>query len=606
MKIHHTISALQSAYSAGLSVREYIHHLWLGLSELGVAPLGDPAIIYIPRWEQIEAQLARIEAQDCAGLPLLGVPFAIKDNIDVGGWPTTAACPSYRYIAEETATVVQQLQAAGAILLAKTNLDQFATGLVGTRSPYGAVPNPFNPDYVSGGSSSGSASLVSRGLVCFSLGTDTAGSGRIPAGFCNLVGTKPTPGLVSTQGVVPACRTLDVVSVFTLTVEDAAKVLDVAAAPEAVRQREPQFHPHQPAPRFAFRSPLRIGIPTTPVLNTEVYRKAYAEALETAKSLGWHITPIDMSPLDEIAALLYEGPWVAERYSVMKPLLDAERIDLDPTVSEVVRKGAAFSAHQAFEAQYRLRELAVSADKLFAEVDLLFLPTAPEHPSLRRLEQEPIAANSVLGTYTNFVNLLGLSALALPAAFTTDGLPFGITMVAAGGHDYALLATGHEWMSAIQCPIGRHLDVAPAQTPESQIPWVPSGQSISIAMVGAHLEGMPLHWQVQDAGARLVARCKTAPHYSLYALRQTTPPKPGLRRVESGGSSIAVEVYDFPLSSVGDFLAQIPHPLGIGSLELSDGSWVKGFICEPIGLADAVDITQFGGWRAYTESALEN
>lgn len=603
MKNLHTITDLLSAYAVGLSVETHIRQQWNAINECSVGPQGDTAIIFIPSWEQVQVQLDQLAGKSPKSLPLYGVPFAIKDNIDVAGWPTTAACPSYRYIAQQTATVVAQLQAAGAILLAKTNLDQFATGLVGTRSPYGAVPNPFHPDYISGGSSSGSASLVSRGLVCFALGTDTAGSGRIPAGFCNLVGTKPTPGLVSTQGVLPACKTLDVVSFFTLTVQDAALVLRAAQTPEAARTKEPQFHSAPVAPRFAMPTPLRIGVPKAPILSSHDYQQAYAAALTKAEALGWQLNPIDMTPLDETAALLYEGPWVAERYSVIRPLLDEQRPDLDPSVSAIVRKGAQFSAQQAFEAHYRLRELAVLAAQIFSDIDLLFLPTAPELPSLQQIREAPISANAALGAYTNFVNLLGWSALALPASITPAGLPFGITLVAPGGHDHALLNVGHDWQRAAQCPVGWYLKESATDDTDSSGPrWLPPSQSIPIAMVGAHLKGMPLHWQVEQAGASLRASCQTAAHYTLYALRQTAPPKPGLRRVTSGGASISVEVYDFPLASVGPFLAQIPHPLGLGNIELSDGSWVKGFICEPVALDDAMEITHFGGWRSFVES----
>jgi allophanate hydrolase len=602
MRGPYTIQSLLEAYSAGLSPSDHIRSLWDKLTELGVGPPGDTSIIYLPTWEQVQEQLNSISSQNARSLPLFGVPFAVKDNIDVKGWPTTAACPSYRYMPESTATVVAQLQKAGAILLAKTNLDQFATGLVGTRSPFGAVPNPFHPDYVSGGSSSGSASLVSRGLVCFSLGTDTAGSGRIPAGFCNLVGMKPTPGLVSTQGVLPACKTLDVVSFFSLTVDDAVRVFHEAMTPESTRDREPRFHYTRGAPRFSMPKPLRVGIPEAPIFGDVDYRVAYSEALQLVDSLGWQTTAIDMTPLKEIASLLYEGPWVAERYSVIRSLLDASCPDLDPTVGGIASLGKQFSALNAFEAQYRLRDLAVHADKIFSSVDVLFLPTAPGLPLLKRLRDDPIAANSALGEYTNFVNLLGWSALALPASFTAQGLPFGITLVAPGGQDYALLDLGHDWQRLAKCPLGMHLEEIEPISDSDRSQWPCPGESISIAMVGAHLEGMPLHWQVQKAGARLRSRCQTSPNYSLFALRQSVPAKPGLRRVVSGGVSISVEVYDFPLSAVGSFLAQVPHPLGLGNIELSDGTWVKGFICEPIGFENALEITEFGGWRSFIES----
>jgi allophanate hydrolase len=350
-------------------------------------------------------------------------------------------------------------------------------------------------------------------------------------------------------------------------------------------------------------TPLRIGVPKEPILADNDYQQAYTDAVAKAKTLGWQVTLIDMSPLHEIAALLYEGPWVAERYSVIKPLIEENRLDLDPTVSAIVHRGAQYSAQQTFEAQYRLRELAISAQQIFSDIDLLFLPTAPELPSLQRLHEEPIAANSALGVYTNFVNLLGWSALALPACFTAQGLPFGITLVAPGGHDYALLGIGQDWQRLARCPLGRHLQEPLNDTPECiSNSGVPPTQTISIAMVGAHLEGMPLHWQVEKAGARLRSRCQTAAHYALYALQQTTPPKPGLKRLAQGGAAIAVEVYDFPLGSVGAFLSEIPHPLGLGNIELSDGKWVKGFICEPVALDDAMEITHFGGWRSFVES----
>lgn len=602
MRSLYTIKSLLEAYSEGLPLYDHIRALWNHLSELGVGPQGDTAIIYLPTWEQVQSQLDYISSQSARALPLFGVPFAVKDNIDVKGWPTTAACPSYQYSPERTATVVAQLQEAGAVLLAKTNLDQFATGLVGTRSPYGAVSNPFHPDYVSGGSSSGSASLVSRGLVCFALGTDTAGSGRIPAGFCNLVGMKPTPGLVSTEGVLPACRTLDVVSFFALTVDDAVRVFQEGVAPEGTRNREPRFHHSRGAPRFAMPKPLRVGIPQMPTFGDDDYRSAYAEALELVDSLGWQTTSIDMAPLNEIASLLYEGPWVAERFSVIRPLLDNSCFDLDPTVGKIASAGRRFSALEAFEAQYRLRELAVNADNVFSSVDVLFLPTAPQLPTIRRLQDDPVFANTLLGEYTNFVNLLGWSALALPASFTPQGLPFGITLVAPGGQDHALLDLGRDWQRAAKCPLGTYLDDPEASATDNRTQWPSPSESISIAMVGAHLEGMPLHWQVQQAGARLRSRCQTAPNYSLFALTQSVPAKPGLCRVVGGGASISVEVYDFPLGAVGSFLAQIPHPLGLGNIELSDGTWVKGFICEPIGFEDALEITEFGGWRPFIES----
>jgi len=602
LKRHYTITDLLSAYSEGLSVRDYLHSVWTELQEAGVGPSGDPAVIYCADWDQIDIQIRKIEQSGPQTLPLFGIPFVVKDNIDVQGWPTTAACPSFKYIAESTATVVRQLQVAGAVVMAKTNLDQFATGLVGTRSPYGPVPNPFDKLFISGGSSSGSASLVSRGKVCFALGTDTAGSGRIPAGFCNVVGAKPSPGLVSTQGVVPACRTLDVVSLFALTVDDASYVLPIMEATSVTRQAEPQFHAPPSRTKLAFQLPLRVGVPSKPIFESSEYEDAYSAAVEQARGLGWNVVEFDMSPLQKIAALLYEGPWVSERYSVIKGLLDECRHDLNVTVAEVISRGANFSATDAFSAIYELRELAVEAEKIFQNVDVLLLPTAPLIPRLDEIQADPIGLNSKLGTYTNFVNLLSWSALALPASITLKGLPFGVTLVGQTGCDYALLSVGQEWQESVGLPVGQHLGSASSRRNLTGVRNVSSCGTLSIAVVGAHLQDMPLHWQVRAAGARLRSRCRTSASYRLFSLDGVSPPKPGLQRVSEAGKSIEVEVYDFPLWAVGDFLASIPHPLGLGNIELSDGTWVKGFICEQIGLTGAIDITEFGGWRSFVES----
>ena len=602
MKSYYTITDLLSAYSGGLSVRDHLHSVWTELQDAGVGPSGDPAVIYCADWEQIDIQIRQIEQDGPQTLPLFGIPFVVKDNIDVQGWPTTAACPSFKYIADATATVVRQLQSAGAVVMAKTNLDQFATGLVGTRSPYGPVPNPFDKRFISGGSSSGSASLVSRGKVCFALGTDTAGSGRIPAGFCNVVGAKPSPGLVSTKGVVPACRTLDVVSLFALTVDDASYVLPLMEATGAIRKAEPQFHAPPARTKLSFSLPLRVGVPSKPIFESSEYEEAYSAAVEQAKGLGWNVVEFDMSPLQKIAALLYEGPWVSERYSVIKKLLDERRPDLNGTVAEVISRGADFSAADAFSAIYELKALSIEADNIFQNVDVLLLPTAPLIPRLEEIQADPIGLNSKLGTYTNFVNLLSWSALALPASFTPKGLPFGVTLVGQSGCDYALLSVGQEWQERVRLPIGENLGSACLRVNSTVAPNASPCDTLSIAVVGAHLQGMPLHWQVRAAGARLRSRCRTSASYRLFSLHGVNPPKPGLQRVSELGGSIEVEVYDFPLWSVGDFLAAIPHPLGLGNIELSDGRWVKGFICEQIGLTGAVDITEFGGWRPFVES----
>jgi len=547
----------------------------------------------------VEAQLQRLDGLSPEALPLWGVPFAVKDNIDVEGLVTTAACPAFAHRATRSATVVQRLMAAGAVLIGKTNLDQFATGLVGTRSPYGEVPNSFDPAYVSGGSSSGSASVVARGLVPFALGTDTAGSGRVPAGFNNIVGLKPTPGSVPMSGVLPACRSLDVVSVFALTTADAAQVMAVLEG----AAEEPSFQQHEPRPAWlgAPGRPLRVGVPAQPGCDAALgYERAFEQACEQLAALGVELQRIEMAPFDAVARLLYEGPWVAERYVVVQALLEQQPEALDATVAQVIAAARAYSAADAFAARYRLEQLRRQLAPLWGELDLLMLPSAPTCPTRAAVAAAPVARNSELGRYTNFVNLLGLSALALPAGFTPAGLPFGVTFVAPPGADAALAHWGPRWEAQLALPLGARL--REAQPGERQLRQAPAAApTLALAVVGAHLAGMPLHGQLKERGCRLLARTRTAPRYRLHALPGTTPPKPGLARVAEGesGHAIELEVYEMPLEQVGSFLALIPAPLGLGSVELEDGRWVKGFICEPAALQGAPDISALGGWRAY-------
>lgn len=603
MKLPLTISDFIAVYKNGAEPEVIIRSFWERLSKMGAGPSGDPALIYIPPWDEISLQLQNLKEIDKSQAPLYGIPFVVKDNIDVRGWPTTAACPSFAYSAEVTAQVVTKLQLAGAIVLAKTNLDQFATGLVGTRSPFGIVKNPFDDAYICGGSSSGSASLVSRGLACFSLGTDTAGSGRIPAGFCNLVGTKPTPGLVSTRGVVPACKTLDCVSFFTLCVQDARVVLSVAMSDLKEQEQEPRFSCPTIFPRWAPSSEVTVGIPQNPLLFSSSYKEAFMRAVDNVEALGWRAIPIDMTPLFEIAKELYDGPWVAERYAAIEEHIHSSPSSIDSNVLSVINKSKAFSAVQAFKSLYEIKFRAVEANAIFQSIDALLVPTAPEHPTIQDIQNDPIGRNASLGTYTNFVNLLGWSALALPSGFTEEEKPFGVTLIAPGGHDFSLLELGELWHRNCRLPLGSNLrlftdpDWAPKQARSHS-------DGIRIAVVGAHLEGMPLHWQIKKAGASLLRKTFTSKCYGLFSLQNSIPPKPGLKRVTAGGDEIEVEVYDFPLSSVGEFLSQIPHPLGLGTIELCDGSWVKGFICEPIALEQAKDITSFKGWRAFCSSTI--
>ena len=624
-----TLADWRAAYTAGARPADLLAPL------LARQTADDPAWIHRCTPAFVAAQLDHLASQDRATLPLYGVPFAVKDNIDVAGLPTTAACPAFAYTPQHSATVVQRLLAAGAVLVGKTNLDQFATGLVGTRSPYGEVPNTFNPAYVCGGSSSGSASVVARGLVVFALGTDTAGSGRVPAGFNNLVGLKPTPGRVPMAGVLPACRTLDVVSVLALTVADAAQVYAVIEGPGD----EPAFHAPVLQPPWLGRSgmALRVGVPAAPGCDAAIgYDTAFEQAIEQCRAWGADVQPIDMAPLHAVAQLLYDGPWVAERYAVVQALMRQQPDALDATVRQVIQHALAFDAVSAFEARYALAALARQIAPLWQQIDVLMVPTAPTCPTRAAVAAQPVLRNSELGRYTNFVNLLGQAALALPSSLGENasglpsGLPFGITFIAPGGSDAALVALGHRWQAARALPLGcglraPNLADAPADPPaDTAAAALPAAApTLALAVVGAHLAGMALHHQLLERGCRLRARTRTAPHYRLYALPGTTPPKPGLARVAvgdsaagaardadtdtdadadadaDGGVAIEVEVYDMPLAAVGSFLALIPPPLGLGSVQLADGGWVKGFICEGAALAGATDISAFGGWRAY-------
>ncbi len=538
--------------------------------------------------------VARAEALTDPSLPLYGIPFAVKDNIDVAGMPTTAACPAFAYTPQEDATVVRLLRDAGAIVVGKTNLDQFATGLVGTRSPYGEVSNPFNGDYLSGGSSSGSAVSVSLGLVPFSLGTDTAGSGRIPAAFTNIVGLKPTRGAASTKGVVPACRTLDCVSIFALNVEDAQTVYRLIGqfdSDDAYCRQAPSLQ----STRLPSRP--RLGIPKDlPWFGDTRAKALWEQQLESLKSIAELVT-VDTMVLQDAAALLYQGPWVAERYTVTDDLLHKQTEAVLPVIRDILEPASQLTAADSFRAQYRLAELKRQSDTLLTEVDALLLPTAPGIYTRDAVRNDPITLNSQLGTWTNFVNLLDLCALALPGGFRDDGLPGGITLIAPAWHDHALAEFGQRWQQHQPWQAGATGQDLPAPknaaAPEDD-------HTIAVAVVGAHLTGMPLNSQLTERDAVLLQATHTAPCYRLYALANTVPPKPGLIRNEKdGGASIPIELWQMPLEHFGSFVGLIPAPLGIGSLETVDGRWVKGFICEPWAIDDATDITELGGWRNY-------
>ena len=552
----------------------------------------DNAWLAIASEAQLKAQLAALiplYQNNPQALPLFGIPFAVKDNVDVAGWPTTAACPAFEYIAEQDATAVARLKAAGAIVVGKTNLDQFATGLVGTRSPYGAVVNTFNSDYVSGGSSSGSASVVARGLVPFAFGTDTAGSGRVPAGFNNIVGLKPTKGWLSAKGVVPACRLNDTLSVFALTVDDAFYIASLAGgadAEDAYSRANPATAPATLAPNPTFAVPETLNF-----FGDVQAQAAWEQAIDALCASGVTLKPIDFSVFTQLAEQLYQGPWVAERTAAVGDMLQHPE-QMDPTVYTIVSAGLNYSAVDAYNAEYLRAELAQKIQQTLGEVDALVVPTSPTIHTLKEMEQEPIRFNSQFGTYTNFTNLADLSALALPAPFRADGLPAGITLLAPAWHDRALADFGQRWQQQLALPLGATgLPFTPNAT---ALP--PSPHHVRIAVVGAHLRGMPLNFQLTTRHAVFVEATQTAATYRLYALANTQPQKPGLAR-DASGAAIEVELWDIPLARFGEFVAEIPSPLGIGSLELGDGRWVKGFICEPAALNDAVDITEFKGWR---------
>jgi allophanate hydrolase len=542
---------------------------------------GDAAIwIGGPCAERLIAQAAALDGKDPASLPLYGVPFAVKDNIDVAGLPTTAGCPAFAYTPSVSAPVVAALEAAGAMLVGKTNLDQFATGLVGVRSPHGVPRNVLDPSRIPGGSSSGSAVAVAAGLVAFALGTDTAGSGRVPAMANGIVGLKPTRGLVSTCGVVPACRSLDCVSVFAGSVGEAMAVLAVAAAFDA----EDAFSRPAPAgwPGGGVGARPRLGVPaeaSRAFFGRAAPACAYAQAIERAAGFA-EIVEVDFAPFAEAARLLYEGPWVAERTAVIETLLATDPEAIHPVVRGIVAKGTGLSAIETFRAQYRLAALKRAADAVLGGLDALLLPTAPFVPTLAEVAAEPVAVNAQLGAYTNFVNLLDLAALAVPAGIDGEGTAFGITFVGPAFSEARLAALAYRFAGGA------------AASPRATA-W----PMLEIVLFGAHMRGLPLNADVLGLGARHVADVETAPAYRMLALAGT-PARPGVVPVAEG-AALAAELWTFPAASVAALLASIPAPLSLGRVTLSDGREVTGFLCTDPSPQGAEDVTRFGGWRAY-------
>ena len=591
-----TIPALKSAYANGTLTPEQLltnirqraeeytdYNIWIHL---------------LSEQEQAE-YLQQLQQKDPQTSPLWGIPFVIKDNIDLANIPTTAACEAFAFTPERSAQVVAQLIDAGAIPVGKANLDQFATGLNGTRSPWGPCKNSFNPDYVSGGSSSGSSVSVALGLASFSLGTDTAGSGRVPACLNNLVGVKPTRGMLSSTGMLPACRTLDCITIFTNDVDDANTVLGVAEGydeTDAYSRQNP--FPNQTRHYGERTGSLKVGIIPDAQLEffgDDAYAQAYRDTIAQLAQHDFTLVEIDYAPFEEAARLLYEGPWVAERYIATYPLIEDNPEAINPVVREIIAPGGQPKATELFTAQYRLNGLKQICDRQMAELDCLLTPTAGRAFTIAEMLDEPILRNSQLGYYTNFMNLLDLAAVAVPTQIATNGLPFGVTLVGPTFSDRALLSIAKRMSKYFDLPLGAS-SFKPEHLPA---PEIGSTDYIDVLVCGAHLQGLPLNWQLQERGAILQAKTQTAPIYRMYALAGGPPFRPGLILDKEQGAAIEVEIWSMPADQFGSFVSGIPAPLGIGKVQIADGSYVSGFICEPYAIADAEEITSFAGWRAY-------
>jgi allophanate hydrolase len=592
--------ALQRAYFRGdLTPRQVLEEV----DRRCHARQDNPLWIYRLSAAEREPYLEALEDKSPEDLPLYGIPFAIKDNIDLADIPTTAGCAEFTYTPAVSATAVARLIAAGAIPIGKTNLDQFATGLNGTRSPWGAVRNAFNPAFISGGSSSGSAAAVALNLVSFALGTDTAGSGRVPAALNQLVGLKPTKGLVSAAGVVPACRSLDCVTVFSQSVDTAARVLELIAGPDA---KDPYSRRSRIPVKAGNPQALRIGVPKAEQLaffGSERAALCFAQARQRWETLGATIVEVDFSPFLEAATLLYAGPWVAERYAAIEAFIQTRADALLPVIREIIEPAGRFSAVDCFKAEYRLKELKQKADVVLDDVDLIMSPTIGRAYTIAEVQADPVRLNTELGYYTNFMNLLDYSAIAVPAGsvdYAETGrpagqVPWGVTLFATAFADSLLLRAASAF-----CRATDNLMPATKKQEESGVlERLRQKENIDVVVCGAHLSGMPLNWQLLERGAVLKQSTMTAPSYRFYALAGGPPFRPGLVRDTTGGQPIKVEVWSLPIQHLGSFIRLIPHPLGLGRVELADGSWQTSFICEPCGLEGARDITQIGCWREF-------
>jgi allophanate hydrolase len=518
--------------------------------------------------------------------PLYGVPFAVKDNVDVEGLPTTAACPAYAYVPERSAPVVDRLLAAGALLIGKTNLDQFATGLSGTRSPYGTCESPLVPGLISGGSSSGSAVAVAAGLVSFAIGTDTAGSGRVPAALTGTVGLKPSLGLVSTLGFVPACASLDCPSVFAHSVADTLQVLSVIAGPEPGDPWSRMLP--VPSARPEATGALRIGVPRRlEFFGDAAAAMAFKESLAKLVELGHTLVQIDFEPFLKAGKMLYGGPWLAERLAAIGQFVHDHPAEVHPVTRRVLRDGTDLSAVDAFEGIYRLRELAAETELTWKRMDALVVPTVPTTFTVKELAEDPIGRNKTLGHYTTFANLLDLAAISVPAGMTAIGRPHGITLLGPARSDALLAGAAAAFHTLTGGPaVHTHRTATPV-----------------LAVIGAHRTGQPLHDQLTALGAQPLGTALTAPAYRMYALRGGGVPKPGLVRTLGDGVAVEVELFGVSTAALGSLLTQISPPLGLGSVELSDGRTVHGFLCEAYAVADATDISGHGSWLDYLEGA---
>lgn len=588
-----TIASLHQAYAGGLTVEDVIAE-----SFRRIAAIDDPGIfLHLPEPAAVAAGAGALGAFDPVAKPLWGVPFAIKDNINAAGWPTTAACPDFTYMAEADAFAVQALRDAGAVLIGKTNLDQFATGLVGVRTPYPVPKNAVDPAIVPGGSSSGSAVAVAHGIVSFALGTDTAGSGRVPAALNNIVGIKPSLGAISNTGVVPACLSLDTISIFALSVEDAYRAYRCTA----------KFNPADSyARRFSLPEPgqvppkCRVGVPdmaTRAFFGDKLQEASYEGALAELADMGAEIVEIDFTPLYDVARMLYGGVWVAERYSVIEDLLKENPDAVYPVTRRVIEVAEQFSAADTFRSFYKLQDLKRELEPVLGGLDLLCVPTIPTFYSVDDLAADPIGPNSNLGTYTNFVNLMDMCGVVVPLAPRDDGRPGSITLLAAAGRDPMICALASELHQRSGVSLG-----ATGWALEKAAPTTaaPASDEIALAVVGAHMSGLALNHELTRLGAHFLKSAKTTQDYRLFSLPGGPPVRPGL--VNTGnGAAIDLEVWAIPTARFGEFIQGVPRPLGIGTLRLDDGTEVKGFLCEQLATDGAEDVTPFGGWRSYLD-----